>query len=170
MRLAYVTSDTRGLTDRVLGDAARLISQIGLRPAGVVQTNTERPQRFHCDMDLHILPDGPVVNITQDLGANARGCHLDTGALEGAVAQVSARLATGADLLILNKFGKHEADGRGFRTVIADALALGIPVVLGVNGLNRDAFLTFSEGLAEKLPADPVAIADWCATSVADAA
>lgn len=170
MRLAYVTSDKRGLTDRVLGDAARLIAQAGLRPAGVVQTNIARPQRFHCDMDLHVLPDGPVINITQDLGANARGCRLDAGALEAAVADVSARLKEGADLLILNKFGKHEAEGRGFRSVIAEALGLGIPVVLGVNALNLDAFLTFVAGLAEELPADPAAIAGWCALSVAEAA
>ena len=170
MRLAYVTSEKRGLTDRVLGETARMIVQTGLRPAGVVQTNIERPQRFHCDMDLHVLPDGPVINITQDLGANARGCRLDTGALEDAVARVSARLATGADVLILNKFGKHEADGRGFRPVIADALERGLPVVLGVNALNRDAFLTFAAGMAEELPADPALIARWCALSVAEAA
>jgi hypothetical protein len=170
MRLAYVTSDVRGLTDRVLGDAAGLIAQAGLRPAGVVQINVERPQRFHCDMDLHILPEGPVINITQDLGANARGCRLDAGALENAVAAVSTRLAAGSDLLILNKFGKHEAEGRGFRPVIAEALERGLPVILGVNALNLDAFLTFSAGLGEQLPADPSAIARWCTLSVAEAA
>ena len=28
----------------------------------------------------------------------------------------------GADVLIVNKFGKHEAEGRGFRMVVAEAL------------------------------------------------
>ncbi|MGB3316759.1 MAG: DUF2478 domain-containing protein [Albidovulum sp.] len=170
MRLAYVTSDEKGLTDRVLGEAAGLIVQSGLHPVGVVQTNVERPQRFHCDMDLHILPGGPVINITQDLGANARGCRLDAGALENAVAAVSTRLAAGADLLILNKFGKHEAEGRGFRPVIAEALERGLPVILGVNALNLAAFHDFAGDLGEVLPADPTPIVDWCLRLWAEAA
>lgn len=170
MRLGYITSTERGLTDRVLADAADRLMRQGLRLAGVVQTNVARPQRFHCDMDLCLLPDGPVIGITQDLGTNARSCRLDPGALEAAVADVSARLAAGrADLLILNKFGKHEAEGRGFRPVIAEALALGLPVVLGVNGLNLAAFHAFTGGLAEALPADAARIADWCALSLAGA-
>lgn len=171
MRLGFITSDTRGHTDRVLAETADLLMLRGVRATGVVQTNVERPQRFHCDMDLRILPDGPVIGITQNLGANARGCRLDPGALEGAVADVSARLASGGvDLLILNKFGKHEAEGRGFRPVIAEALALGIPVILGLNALNREAFAEFAAGLGEELPPVPAAIADWCAGAVADAA
>ncbi len=170
MRLAYITAADKGLTDRVLAGAADLLARRGFRLTGVVQTNIERPQRFHCDMDLRILPNGPTIGITQNLGQNARGCRLDPGALESAVADVSARLSSGADLLILNKFGKHEAEGRGFRPVIAEALAMGLPVILGVNALNLDAFQTFTEGLAEELPADPVAVADWCAMSLAEAA
>ncbi|MDW4549064.1 DUF2478 domain-containing protein [Defluviimonas sp. D31] len=171
MRLAYITASEKGLTDRVLAEAADLLAKRGLRLTGVVQTNIQRPQRFHCDMDLRILPDGPTIGITQNLGANARGCRLDPGALEGAVADVSARLASGrADLLILNKFGKHEAEGRGFRPVIAEALAMELPVVLGVNALNLDAFATFSEGLGEELPADPAAILAWCSCAMAEAA
>lgn len=171
MRLGYITSTERGLPDRVLAEAADRLMRRGLKLAGVVQTNVERPQRFHCDMDLRILPDGPVIGITQDLGVNARGCRLDPGALEGAVADVSARLASGrADLLILNKFGKHEAEGRGFRPVIAEALALGLPVILGVNGLNLAAFHAFTGGIAEELPADAGRIADWCTLSLADVA
>ncbi|OYX41408.1 MAG: 3-dehydroquinate dehydratase [Rhodobacterales bacterium 32-67-9] len=171
MRLGYITSTERGLTDRVLADAATQLARQGYSLAGVVQTNVARPQRFHCDMDLRLLPDGPEIGITQNLGANARGCRLDPGALEAAVANVSARLATGrADLLLLNKFGKHEAEGRGFRPVIAEALALGLPVILGVNGLNLAAFHAFTGGLAEELPADAGRIAGWCARSLFAAA
>ncbi len=171
MRLGYISAAERGLTDRVLAEAAALLAKRGLRLAGVVHTNIQRPQRFHCDMDLRILPDGPVIGITQNLGANARGCRLDPGALEGAVADVAARLAAGsADMLILNKFGKHEAEGRGFRPVIAEALAMGLPVVLGVNALNLDAFATFSEGFGEELAPDPEAILAWCTGALAEAA
>ena len=73
------------------------------------------------------------------------------------MAEVEPRMA-GARLLVINKFGKHEAEGRGFRPLIGEALAMGLPVILGVNGLNLPLFLDFAEGMAEALPADAEAI------------
>jgi hypothetical protein len=66
-------------------------------------------------MELTVLPRGPALCISQDLGAGARGCQLDPGALERAVARVDMSLAEDApELLIVNKFGKREAEGHGF--------------------------------------------------------
>ncbi|MBI1220002.1 MAG: DUF2478 domain-containing protein [Rhodobacteraceae bacterium] len=162
MQIASVMSSERGRTDRVLAEVAAVLLAQGLRVAGVVQTNIEKPGRSHCDMDVKVLPDGPVIRINQELGTSARGCRLDPGALETAVAQVEATLAGEIDILIVNKFGKHEGEGRGFRTLIADAVARGIPVVTGVNELNRLAFEDFSAGLAMPLAADTAEILGWC--------
>jgi hypothetical protein len=112
-------------------------------------------------MDIRVLPDGPTLRISQNLGPQARGCRLDTDALETAVALVAARLSAGADLLILNKFGKHEAEGRGFRDVIATAVAMDVPVLVGLNALNRAAFERFAGGLAIEVPPDPAALRAW---------
>jgi len=64
-------------------------------------------------------------------------------------------------VLIVNKFGKHEAEGRGFRAVIAEALSNGIPVLVGVNALNLPAFEEFSAGLGRGLPCQSAVLADW---------
>lgn len=103
----------------------------------------------------------PRLRISQDLGRSARGCRLDPAALATAVGLVSAKLSKGADILIVNKFGKHEAEGRGFRGVIAEALSLGIPVLVGVNALNLPAFETFAEGMASGLPPAASALEAW---------
>jgi hypothetical protein len=86
--------------------------------------------------------------------------------LETAVGLVTASLAGGADVLIVNKFGKHEAEGRGFRAVIAEALALDIPVIVGVNGLNMPGFEEFAGGLASRMPPDCEALAAWVVAAV----
>lgn len=161
MRIAAVESSEIGAVDRALcGLADRLLAD-GWRVVGTVQTNTEAPGQRHCDMDVRILPDGPMVRINQRLGMHADGCRLDAGALENAVAAVALRLDAGADALIVNKFGKHEAEGRGFRTLIAEALARGIPVICGVNDLNRAAFDAFTAGIAEPVAARPADILAW---------
>ena len=161
MKLAYTMAPGRGDTDLVLERLAADLAARGLRCRGTVQINSERADAGPCDMDVRVLPDGPVLRISQDLGPQARGCRLDPTALETAVGLVAASLTSGADLLIVNKFGKHEAEGRGFRSVIAEAVAMDIPVLVGLNTLNRTAFENFAEGLALRLPSDPAALMAW---------
>jgi nucleoside-triphosphatase THEP1 len=169
MKLGYISIQGRGETDRFLAEVAAALQEAGLRLAGTVQTNTARDNRRKCDMDLIVLPDGPTIRISEDRGALARGCILDSEALEQTVFEVARRLE-GADLLIVNKFGKREGEGRGLIPVIGEALARDIPVLVGVNGLNLPDFLTFAEGLAEVLPTDVAQVADWCNAAARKAA
>lgn len=161
MKIAYTMGAGRGDTDLLLFRLSQALIAEGLRPAGAVQINTERCDGAPCDMDLKLLPDGAIIRISQSLGPEARGCRLDPAALEQAVGAIGTALTTGADCLLVNKFGKHEADGRGFRPVIAEALSLDLPVLVGVNRLNAEAFLDFAQGVAVELPPQDGALLDW---------
>lgn len=160
--LGYVVSEARGEGDRLIHAVAMRLREAGVPLAGAVQTNEERDPARKCDMDLHILSGHDTVRISQDLGLLSRGCRLDPDGLERAVGLVAAALADRPALLIVNKFGKQEIDGRGFRPLIGEALAEGIPVLVAVKAGNLDAFLAFAEDMAEALPKDVDAIADWC--------
>ncbi|WP_412049240.1 MULTISPECIES: DUF2478 domain-containing protein [unclassified Hoeflea] len=161
MVIGFVRTPDRGLADQLLHTFADRLLADGLKLAGVVQTNSERPCSHLCDMDVRVLPDGPVFRISQVLGEESRGCRLDPAALEEAVVRVEAGLELSPDLLILNKFGRHEAEGKGFRPLIAEALARDIPVLLGVNGLNLEAFEAFAGDYAEEVAADAASLATW---------
>ena len=161
MKIAYTLGPGRGETNLVLGTLAEKLRQRGLRLCGTVQTDTERENEDVCDMDVSVLPDGPTIRISQTLGPESRGCRLDPEALETAVSMTEQELAKGADLLIVNKFGKHEADGRGFRTVIAAALEQDVPVLVGANTLNLAALNSFCDDQAEEVPADVDALLAW---------
>lgn len=166
MKLAYMAASGRGDTDLILFQLAYDLAARGLKVSGVVQINTDRIDGGACDMDVQVLPDGPVLRISQNLGRSSRGCRLDPAALESAVGLVSASLARGADVLIINKFGKHEVQGRGFREVIAEALAMDIPVVVGLNAMNSPDFEDFSGGLAVRLSPVRAALAKWISENV----
>lgn len=165
MRLAHVTCHGRGATDALLAAAVAQLRARGLRLAGTVQTNPQRPDRARCDMDLRVLPDGPVFRISADRGDLARGCRLDAGALEQSVAAVLERLP-GAQVLIVNKFGRHESEGGGMIAAIAAAMEQDIPVIVGVNALNLPAWEGFAAGLSTPLPPDPAAVADWATAAL----
>ena len=160
MKLAYVIAPGRGQTNLLLAGVANALTQQGLTLCGTVQLDTERAEDHHCDMDVLILPDGPKIRISQYLGADARGCKLNPEALEIAVGQTEERLKAGADLLIVNKFGKQEAEGRGFREAVGEALARGIPAIIGVSEGSRAAFMEFV-GNAEQLSPDHDAVMTW---------
>lgn len=165
MKLAYVTLQGRGRIDALIAEVASVLTADGVRLAGTVQSNHERPDRRKCDMDLAVLPDGPIVRISEDRGDLARGCTLDSGALEQTVVAVQQRL-DGAEVLIVNKFGKREAEGKGLVPVIGDALERGLPVLIGVNGLNLAAFLTFAGEEVSALPTDAPSVANWCKSMI----
>ena len=164
MRIACVMAGGRGDMDLLLHGFAMRAAARGLRLCGTVQVNSDCGAGRPCDMDVQVLPDGPVIRISQNLGRGARGCRLDPEALERAVAAAEARLSEGVDLVIVNKFGKHEAEGRGFRALIAEAVARDIPVLVGVNALNAPRLAEFVGGAPDRLAPTPEALDAWLAS------
>ena len=164
--LAHVTIDDRsGAGDRLLHDIAHALAADGLRLAGAVQVNHDRGADCSCDMDLTVLgDDGGPVRISQSLGNGSSGCRLDSGALALAAGRAARVLEGGADLVIVNKFGKQEAEGGGFRDLIAEALARETPVLIAVAPKFRAAFADFAGDLAE--PLAPEDALDWCRNAV----
>jgi hypothetical protein len=159
--LGFFSGARRGDGDRVLAAAAVRLGAAGLRLAGAVQMNRPRPGGSGVDMDLEVLGAAGRVRISQYLGPAAAGCRLDPAGLARAVGLVEQALGSRPDLLIVNKFGKAEAEGRGFRPLIGQALAEGIPALVAVSRATRAAFLDFAGELGEELPAEADRLVAW---------
>lgn len=160
--LGYITTQGQGTADRLLAEVARTLIGQGVPVAGVIQENTENPAGGPFDMVLHVLTGGRMIPISQYLGPLSQGCRLDVAALEEAVGLAERALREGQPkLLVVNKFGKQEAEGRGFRPLIGEALGRGVPVLTAVNEQNVDAFLEFSGELGENVAATREAVLDW---------
>ncbi len=166
--LGYVTAEGRGETDLLIRDVAERLRAAGFRVAGAVQVNLETDPASKCHMDLHILSGTDVVRISQNLGTLSRGCRLDPDGLERAVGLVTAGVEQGAQIVIINKFGKAEVDGRGFRPLIGEALSSGIPVLTAVAHGNLEGFLAYAQDLAEPVPGDAQALFDWAINAIGD--
>lgn len=158
----------------VYGDGARVapvldrivtyLTNKGCRIAGLLQRDRVRAGRSRCDMLMEDLTSGNMIAISQDRGEGARGCRLDVEALLDAIAHVRTALTTEPDLLVVNKFGKTECEGGGCRSLIADAVEQGVPVLVAVPYANLDGWRSFAGGVAveEMLDAMPMDVAELC--------
>lgn len=156
------------ITAIVYGDGARVapaidgiithLSAQGFRLAGLRQRDVERTGRSRCDMLMEDLATGETMAISQDRGEGARGCRLDVEALLNAVALTSSALAAEPDLMIANKFGKTECEGGGCRTLIAEALECGVPVLVAVPRGNLESWRGFVGDLAVEFALDELPI------------
>lgn len=162
IRIAYVLSDGEGGGDRLLSVVAGRAAEAGIALAGTVQRPVAEDAK--CRILLTLLPDGPLRDISLDLGPGSEACRLDAGALEEAAQLVLDRLQ-GADALLVNRFGKQEASGRGLVAAMGEACGRGLPVLAVVAPVWLDAFLAFTGDQAVLLPAEEDALFRWLAPS-----
>lgn len=153
--------------DAFLAGIASQLAATGLTVRGAVQNRRAAGGDCHCaDMDLTTLGSNRIFRISQPLGNGAHGCRLHPGALAECSVFIEGELAQGADLLILNRFGRGESEGRGFRHLIGAAMAMGIPVLTAVRPTYADAWADFSAGVAGDLPMKTEAVLAWCAAQM----
>ena len=153
-----------GDVDGFLADTARMLTAQGQRVRGALQTRGAVGGECHCaDMDLTTLGSGRTFRISQPLGNGSRGCRLHPGALAQCSSFIEQELDAGADLLILNRFGRGESEGRGFRDLIGKAIALDVPVLTAVRPTYADAWTAFGAGIACDLPMTQARVLDWFA-------
>ncbi|MDX8482870.1 DUF2478 domain-containing protein [Mesorhizobium sp. VK24D] len=134
-----------------LQEITAIMAERGMRLAGLVQLSEKKPDRVKCDMHLRDLATGKLYGISDDRGPHARGCVLNTDRLLRACEAAEAALSGRTDLLVLCKFGKTEAEGGGFRSLMAKAFELSVPVLIGVPSVNLAPFRAFAADLAREI-------------------
>jgi nucleoside-triphosphatase THEP1 len=165
--LAAIVYDPGFPIDELVLAIARNLRSEGVRLRGVVQENAGTTSC--AAMTLIDLATGERFSISQDLGAEALGCRLDPRGLADVATRVDAAAGGDFDLLILNKFGKAEAEGGGLRSALARAVAAGTPVLSSVREPYLEAWSRFHGGLAAKLPPRLDAVVVWCRCSIGEA-
>jgi hypothetical protein len=158
--LAAIVFDRDEAPDPPLIDFIAAARRRGVRVAGLVQQHGGGP-RERRDVQVRDLLSGATLPIMQDLGREAEGCRVDPNAIAFAAALLARALATGPDLLIVNRFGRLESEGGGMLAEIGRAFAEGVPLVACVPKRYLFAWNAFSGGLDEQLPPRFEAIEAW---------
>lgn len=139
-----------GGTDSMEG-FARILQGQGYLVRGLVQRNSPAPDACACTMTLVDLLNGQEFRISQDLGSGSVCCRIDTQAIADATSVLREAVEAETHLLIVNKFGKLEAQGRGMVDEMLAAAAKGIPLLTSVEAALLEHWRAFTGGIAEEL-------------------
>lgn len=165
VRLAAIRFEPEDGIDALLERVVRYLQAEGVKVSGYLQRESLDPNACCNISHLEDVSDGTWHRISQALGSGSRGCRLDPRALADLSGLLLARLETDTDFLVLNRFGKGESEGQGFRAVIERAFDHGIPVLTAVRETYAPAWDAFTDGNATLLPADVPAILSWVQTA-----
>jgi hypothetical protein len=154
----------RGASGAKVKDVLRAVAERwrgSVRLAGLVAEDHGLADRACSAGFLRNVASGERFSIFQDLGPGSTACHLDgMGALAAANAVLRA-IEAGCDLVLLSKFGKLEADGRGLFGAFQAALDAHIPLLTSVSVAFEEPWKRLVRQPFAILPADPDAIDAW---------
>jgi nucleoside-triphosphatase THEP1 len=161
MKVGVIVRPPDGRQPASMEGFARILQGQGYLVRGLVQRNSAPPGECAADMTLVDLDSGREIPISQDLGSGSNGCRVDTQRLAEASALLRAAMEEETDLLVVNKFGKLEAQGEGLMDEILAAVSMGIPVLTSVETALIERWREFSGGLAEELSPGCGALMNW---------
>ena len=97
----------------------------------------------------------------EDRGRGSTACHLSDRAVLTASEAVQQDIAKGCDLVILSKFGRLEAAGKGLRGAFAAAIENSIPLLSSLSPAVAEKWTRFAGPQFETLRADAAEIDAW---------
>jgi len=145
--------------DGVLLDFVANVKAAGLRPVGLVQFGHHNAGA--AELAAMMIHSGERVELFQPASTYLRGRRLDLDKLALARAAMTEAVNRGADVLIVNRFGRQEQQGRGLARLIEHALAADVPVLIPVPEFRFDDWIAYVEGMCVKLPCERAALQTW---------
>lgn len=90
-----------------------------------------------------------------------RVCSLDVSALAETTASLRKAIQDKVELLVVEKFGDAERDGKGLTDEVLQAIAAGIPVVIAVPDTNLGIWNERSGGMGDILDCNEEELRSW---------
>lgn len=132
-----------------------------VRLAGLVAEHHGLADRACSAGFLRNVTNGERFSIFQDLGPGSTACHLDgVGALTTSEA-VQRDITAGCDLVLLSKFGKLEANGKGLFGAFRTALDAHVPLLTSLSPACEQRWRSLAGDAYTVLPADLGRIGTW---------
>ena len=160
IHLAAIVQQGKDYTDALLHRFIGQLKSQGSIVRGLVPDLQNSPDTCYTHA-IRDLETDIAYPIKQNLGKESTACCLDTGALLAAGAVLRRAMQGHADLVIVNRFGILETEGKGFNDEIIKLVGCGYPVLTVVSASYLQAWREFTGGIAQELPPDLDSLMHW---------
>ncbi len=144
--------------DEILRTFAADLNSSGYRAVGLVQLGHHR---LDAGLSVTLIHNGEELQLLRDLSACPAGSRLDAGRLQDAGRRIAGAIEQGADMVIVNRFGRQELEGKGLCSLIEQAASADIPVVIAVPAHRFGDWIKFADGMSVKLGCNRNALDKW---------
>ncbi len=131
-----------------------------LRVGGVLQEGVFDAQGAMTGLNAIDVSDGRRIPISRPL-QNDDDCGLDVAALAGTSGIISKAISDGVDLVVVEKFGEQEQNGKGLIDEVLEAIVAGVPLLISVPQAALPAWQERSGELGDVLPFSEDAFRSW---------
>src|SRR5262245_29597559 len=131
--------------DSLIDEFTTDLERSGVRPVGVIQRG-RNCQSENPKLGVVVLPRHNIIGLTSHTGRGDQ-CSLDPSRLSELAQHLTLALRDGADLLIINRYGRSEAAGGGLANLIEQAFEANIPVLIAVSIRRFPDWLRFCKGM-----------------------
>lgn len=163
IRLGGVLYSSETPERHALRDFALDLKKRGWHVAGLVQETLYDDQGLKIGLDAVDLHSGqhlPLSRPTKQDRENGH-CAFDVGLLTDTTAVLREATVQNADLIVVEKFGEREQDGRGLADEILKAAIAGIPILVAVPAHALEGWNEYSGRMGVLLPHDKLNLQDW---------
>lgn len=137
----------------------------GINVHGILQETPKEldPKNAGCGVDAIDIKTGDHVALVRPTQYELDNsvCSLDLSRLAEASMILRRALDDHADIVVVEKFGKHEKDGGGLSDDLLAVMAEGIPTVVSVPKVEQEAWQTFCGDLSQDLNCDLDQVLSW---------
>lgn len=134
-----------------------------VRIAGCVQEHVNDQNGDFLGIDAIDLTCGgrfPIKRLTH-VNRETETCGLDVAALAGTSSILRQAIADHVELIVFDKFGAEEQNGRGLSDELFCAISEGIPLLITVPEAALNIWVERTGGMGAILPLDASAIEQW---------
>jgi hypothetical protein len=160
-RIAALRMDASESVQELMASFAQDLLKEGVKVAGVTQGREQHPITGRRRVVLRDLRSGAHYPISQDLGPGSVACNLDTSELATACAAIEHAAQGGAELIIISKFSKQEAERGGLSDAFRAAITAKSAIVTAVSPHFLDEWSVFAGPLARFVEPDLDALHKW---------
>lgn len=148
-----------------LGAFAEKLKQRGVRVAGIVQEKVRDSDGALTGIDAIDVATGaraPIKRVARQ-NRDTNNCALDASVLAGTSGFLRHAIEEGVELIVVDKFGTEEQNGRGLSDEILLAISEGIPLLISVPQPALDIWQERTGAMGGVLPLDAGALEQWWA-------